>query len=120
MSSHVAPDGAAFGQFLAQLNDCPGGPSGSNALGFAGHCDWRLPTISELWSLVDTSVPGCGTVPCIDPIFGPTSLGSYWSISVAPDSPTSGLSVLAFAAGGFSPIAGDLNSLAVRAVRGGW
>jgi hypothetical protein len=52
--------------------------------GFAGHCDWRLPTIAELRTIADTTVQGCGNgTPCINPIFGPTVVGVpnslYWS-----------------------------------------
>ena len=55
-----------------------------NAENFAGHDDWRVPTEAawnptgsrELESIV--KLP-CGTPPCIDPIFGPTANGRYWS-----------------------------------------
>jgi hypothetical protein len=72
------PDGVLFTLFLATLNSPPC---------FAGHCDWRLPTINrygqpaELETLVNLGVSGCGntTTPCIDPTFGPTNPGNYWS-----------------------------------------
>ncbi len=74
-----APDGSVFTDFLARLN------SGD---GFAQHKDWRLPTMTELQSLVDF-----GTwAPAVDPIFSTpctasctvetcscTTLDSYWS-----------------------------------------
>ena len=45
---------------------------------FSGFCDWRLPKIDELRSLV-TQI-NCPTSPCIDPAFGPTiAAGYYWS-----------------------------------------
>jgi DNA-binding beta-propeller fold protein YncE len=47
-----------------------------NAAGFAGHSDWRIPTIGrddgavQLETIVDTSVSGCGSgVPCVPPAF---------------------------------------------------
>ena len=78
-------------------------PSQLNAANFAGHNDWRLP--SELgcngpgvWGppgyTCGSSDPheletillepyGCGTSPCIDPIFGPTASNRYWSSSLS-------------------------------------
>jgi hypothetical protein len=51
------PTGTAFTVFLAQLN-----ASG----GFAGHTDWRLPTLAELHALVDYAD---ATSPLVDAVF---------------------------------------------------
>jgi hypothetical protein len=29
---------------------------------FAGHCDWRLPSIVELWTIIDENAAGCADV----------------------------------------------------------
>jgi hypothetical protein len=48
--------------------------------GAGGHGDWRVPTIVELATILDTSGLDCGIGgACIDPIFGPTGVGFYWS-----------------------------------------
>jgi hypothetical protein len=76
------PDGGAFVSFLAALNTPPC---------FAGHCDWRLPTVNrehetaELETIVDPTAPACGGgSPCIDPIFGPTADEFYWASTATP------------------------------------
>jgi len=79
-----------------------------NGANFAGHNDWRIPTIGrdggavQLETIVDTSVAGCGSgVPCVAPAFNTscasgcaasncscTDLGQYWSAtSVAEELP---------------------------------
>ena len=108
------------------------------AEGFAGSCDWRLPTAVELagrdsegtatGGIVDLTVAGCvddGTVgsgaPCINAIFGPTASSYYWSSSTeAPGTPyypayVSGVYFSGgFVGGGYKP-----TSWVVRAVRSG-
>jgi len=67
----TAPDGTAFTSFLGELNDCRSpDPTGPITGGFAGHCDWRLPDMLELQTIL-FQPPPCGSSPCIDPIFGP-------------------------------------------------
>ena len=46
---------------------------------FAGHCDWRIPNIVELRTIVLPLCSVTSTNPCIDPIFGPTLIHNYWS-----------------------------------------
>ena len=76
-SGSTAPTGTAFTNFLDKLN----GQAGPGT-GFAGHYDWRLPTLEELQGIVDPSAPGCGSGgPCIDAVFGPTQSDLYWSSS---------------------------------------
>lgn len=58
-----AADGTAFTTFLDALNGTPC---------FAGQCDWRLPTLSELQTILLRPC-ATGPGPCIDPIFGPTA-----------------------------------------------
>jgi hypothetical protein len=86
------PDGIAngkvFTEFLARLNGSTtqffdvapciaADPTAVNG-GFAGRCDWRLPTVVELEGLVDLTAPGCVTGgPCLAPAFGGVSGGAY-------------------------------------------
>jgi hypothetical protein len=90
----AGPDGTVFTFFLAGLNhgatgvgNCAGDGS-TQVGGFAGHCDWRLPTIVELRTILDTTVSGCGSgTACINPIFGPTAATGnsdvYWSATTS-------------------------------------
>ena len=68
-------DGTLYTSFIAQLNPPDLSVDGTLLPCFANHCDWRIPNIVELTSILLAS---CGTPPCIDPVFGPTQYG-YWS-----------------------------------------
>ena len=104
------PDGTAFFTFLATLN----GPTP-----FAGHGDWRLPTLTELKTIVDLAAPGCGSgSPCIDEtVFGPTQASLYWSATTFAGLPDDARGVTFFNGG----VSGDVKTGNdyVRAVRGG-
>lgn len=89
-SPYQKPDGTLFTTFLGTLNggdyynptDMLDESAGAGTC-FANHCDWRIPTIVELKSIVELSASGCvvSGSPCIDPAFGPTLASNYWSSS---------------------------------------
>jgi hypothetical protein len=59
------------------------------APGNGSYTDWRLPTILELDTIVDLTVPGCRSgAACVDPIFGPTLPRDYWSATRAVVGPS--------------------------------
>lgn len=70
-------DGGVFTDFLARLNagatDDPDSPASGC---YAGHCDWRLPTLTEL----RTITVACDAPPCVvDPVFVPSGDTFQWS-----------------------------------------
>jgi hypothetical protein len=73
----TGPNGTIFTDFLPALNGCVSANGMVLTGGFAGHCDWRLPSIAELATI---TLASCDTSPCIAPIFGATQTDSgYWS-----------------------------------------
>jgi hypothetical protein len=114
----TAPDGSAYTDFLAMLN------SGN---GFAGHTDWRLPTVDELQTLVDHA----RSDPSADPAFNmgctPTCTLTtcsctvrdyYWTATPVADLPTNTWTVN-FNRGIVNYADDTTLPLYVRAVRGG-
>jgi hypothetical protein len=101
-----AADGTAFTSFLPGLNK-PGAC-------FAAHCDWRLPTFAELQTILVSTEP-CAQTPCLDPIFGPTATGIYWSGEQSPYHPVRAWYVMFI--GGLRTTAAKDSSQHARAVR---
>lgn len=118
------PDGTAFTVFLDTLNggatgtgDCESSNGLTQSGGFAGHCDWRLPTAAELRTILLEPSP-CGTRPCIDEdVFGPTVSSFYWSATTNSSNPVFAW-VVVFN-DGFVFFGNKTTRSYVRAVRGG-
>jgi len=107
--------GTLYSDFLYKLNGTVDDPSKTTLSCFANHCDWRIPTVDELKSLM---VPGCGSAPCIvDPILLPNPSGIYWTNSTRAAAIT-GAYFVTFAVTA-TPIASDFKTVAhfARAVR---
>jgi hypothetical protein len=105
----TAADGAAFGSFAAGLN---------NSTCFAGHCDWRVPTLAELGTLLLPEPFPCETSPCTDPVLGLVVTDfCYWSSSSAFHDPSSAWD-MCFSTGHARPNPKSLPAY-LRAVRGG-
>jgi hypothetical protein len=106
--SYAAADGTAYTSFLTSLN---GGAC------FQGQCDWRLPTLEELLTLVTPGSPTCPSAPCIDPIFGPAVPFHHWTAGTVDNIKSFAWSV-SFVDGSLDYF-WKLEHYPVRAVRGG-
>ncbi len=116
-SGGTAADGSIFTHLLPTLNDCVSPDGVASAGGFAGHCDWRLPSIAELSTITLMPFP-CATNPCIDSIFGPThSESGYWSATTNATDARLGWNVI-FSEGLVAGAGIKTQPSYVRAVRG--
>ena len=106
----------AYTDFLGALNGgtSPDGVATSGC--FAGHCDWRLPTVEELQTILLAAYP-CGTSPCIDSAFGPTQSNYYWSATTCAGVPDRAWDVYFYDGNVYDDYKTSFNY--VRAVRGG-
>ena len=82
VTGQTMANGPVYSDFLATLNGLAGRIILlGGATCFANHCDWRIPEIAELTTILSND-PNCVNLsnPCIDPVFGPTQIESnYWS-----------------------------------------
>ncbi|TFH50011.1 MAG: DUF1566 domain-containing protein [Lysobacterales bacterium] len=105
-----ARDGTLYTDFLETLNRDV--TLDSDQVCFANHCDWRIPNVVELQSILPEGCPT--TVSCVDETtFGPTD-GLYWSSSSATDPLAWDVS---FSTGMPGPANKQANNFHARAVR---
>ena len=102
------PTGTAYTNFLKNLN-------GGLGNCFAGYCDWRLPTRSELRDLIKDGQVCSIATPCIDPALEPVASTGYWSSTNDQDSVRS--EVISFVSNDPQEPVGKVVLGAVRAVR---
>jgi hypothetical protein len=114
---YTEPTGTLYSDFLERLNDLKNPNDGTTTPCFANHCDWRIPTIGELRSILPAPYPLCGSSLCIDPAFGPTQAYLYWSSSSLASVPDNAWFVYFF--DGFVNKNNKGLAYYARAVRGG-
>jgi hypothetical protein len=111
------PDGTLYTAFLAALNSSASSDGSSTC--YANHCNWRIPTIADLRTIIETTASGCGTgSSCIDPAFGPTAAACEWASTTVAGSPANAWDV-GFGTGLVDSNGSKSSTCAARAVRSG-
>lgn len=105
----IDEDGTVFTDFLANLNF---------PVGLGGALGWRIPTFTELQTILLPELYPCTTDPCIDPSFGPTQSDTHWSATTYARS-LGDAWAMTFSEGFVGLGDKTFNGLYVRAVRGG-
>lgn len=116
-SPFTEPTGTLYSDFLERLNNLKSPNEGTTTTCFGNYCDWRIPTVGELRSILSAPFPLCVSALCIDPAFGPTQASYYWSSGSIPGYPAFAWGVYfnnGFVNGGTKTITSY-----ARAVRGG-
>ena len=103
----------AVGDWLSEVNGLS--TDGATQSGLAGNNDWRLPSATELASILLDVFP-CATSPCADAKIGPTGAAAYWTGATESGTPGEAWTV-SFDDGSISDADKALASLRVRAVR---
>lgn len=101
---------------LNERQACSGGPTPTC---FHSHCDWRLPTVVELQTILSKPFP-CTTAPCIADAFTVAAAADYWTVTTLADNAGYAWGVF-FGTGDVSAVSYGVKSTNnyVRIVRGG-
>jgi hypothetical protein len=111
------PDGTLFTTFLWAMNGQTSFGGGNGQSCFAGYCDWRIPTVNELQSLLLAGFTNCPSSPCTDPTLGLTRGANHWSSTA--DTLIPGQAWTVNFANGFVSRNGETFLFAARVVRSG-
>jgi len=124
-TAHYVRDQVPWRDAMAYAGASTSEDGATTSQAFLGnYTDWRLPTVGELETILDLSQSGCPTLEtatpgtaCIDPIFGPSFYGYYWTASSRNDQDAWTILFVKGYPGGNTFIFPKTTLLNVRAVR---